>query len=333
MIEAQTIHDIENLCLALLLEIRLSALQAEENGFNNGISINYSPVAANCIFNGRTNQYTPNEFPANGIIAWPNPDPSKFACFLTALSYVYDSLIHDTHLTKRDFYYLDVPLFMNQTNSDQSLDQISGVLQKSRQSLHITAAPRGMLIGPLTVEVERHAISCAQGIPVCSEAINPKCSLKTGLRFVLVVEKESVFARLAACGFAEEHGCALITGKGFPCLATRMVLYRLRKSFPDIPFVCLTDADVYGIQIYWTYRFGSVRSCIERNVAVPSLRYLGLNLSDLRKLDLLDRCGIAISRKDLNRASSMLHQPYAKLCRKVRKKLEDHDQAARLCRN
>ena len=53
--------------------------------------------------------------------------------------------------------------------------------------------------------------------------------------------QESVYARLAQSGFPLKHRGVVVTGKGFPCLATRLFLYKLRRAF-RVPFLCLVDA-------------------------------------------------------------------------------------------
>lgn len=49
----------------------------------------------------------------------------------------------------------------------------------------------------------------------------------------------------------------------------------------EIPLVALMDCDPYGIEIYLTYRCGSIKSAYENaNLAVPALKYLGQLPSD-----------------------------------------------------
>lgn len=48
--------------------------------------------------------------------------------------------------------------------------------------------------------------------------------MRTSAALVVVVEKEGVFARLVEDGFAAQHNALIVTGKGFPDLATRAFL-------------------------------------------------------------------------------------------------------------
>ncbi|KAF9132998.1 endodeoxyribonuclease [Mortierella sp. GBA39] len=102
-------------------------------------------------------------------------------------------------------------------------------------------------------------------------------------RFVLVIEKEATLSNLISLGFCETHGpCILLTGKGFPDQVARQLLKALSEMVLDgIPLVALMDCDPHGIEIYLTYRCGSINSAYENaNLAVPALKCLGQCPSD-----------------------------------------------------
>ena len=52
--------------------------------------------------------------------------------------------------------------------------------------------------------------------------------------YVVVVEKDAVFQRLAEDGFAEETGAILVTAKGMPDMATRAFLHSLCTALPHL---------------------------------------------------------------------------------------------------
>ena len=56
-------------------------------------------------------------------------------------------------------------------------------------------------------------------------------------RFVVVVEKDAVFQRLAAEGFPEATSSILVTARGMPDFATRFFLQMLAEGCPHLVFV------------------------------------------------------------------------------------------------
>nr|CAB3493209.1 unnamed protein product [Digitaria exilis] len=75
----------------------------------------------------------------------------------------------------------------------------------------------------------------ASSIPVSIEAIKDLVSVA---HYILVVEKETVFQRLANDKFCERNRCIVIT--------------------LHLPVYCLVDSDPYGFDILATYKFGSL---------------------------------------------------------------------------
>lgn len=57
-------------------------------------------------------------------------------------------------------------------------------------------------------------------------------------------------------GFSNRFPCVLVTGKGQPDVATRLLLKRLATEFL-LPILALTDADPYGLSILSVYTHGS----------------------------------------------------------------------------
>lgn len=56
-------------------------------------------------------------------------------------------------------------------------------------------------------------------------------------RFVIIVEKDAVFQRLAAEGFPEATSSILVTARGMPDFATRFFLQMLAEGCPHLVFV------------------------------------------------------------------------------------------------
>ncbi len=78
-------------------------------------------------------------------------------------------------------------------------------------------------------------------------------------RFVLVIEKEGIFSRLVEDKFWMRLPCVLITGKGFPDLATRAMVHQVSARF-RLPVYGLADCNPFGLALLLTYKFGSAVS-------------------------------------------------------------------------
>ena len=67
-------------------------------------------------------------------------------------------------------------------------------------------------------------------------------------KFILLVEKDAAFMRLAEDRFYNDYPCIILTAKGQPDVATRLFLKKLKAQL-DLPVLALVDADPYGLKI------------------------------------------------------------------------------------
>lgn len=67
-------------------------------------------------------------------------------------------------------------------------------------------------------------------------------------KFILLVEKDAAFMRLAEDRFYNEYACIILTAKGQPDVATRLFLRQL-KTHLGLPVLALVDSDPYGLKI------------------------------------------------------------------------------------
>ncbi|XP_060188482.1 meiotic recombination protein SPO11-1-like [Lycium barbarum] len=109
-------------------------------------------------------------------------------------------------------------------------------------------------------------------------------------QYVLVVEKESVFQRLANDQFCKRNRCIVITGRGYPDVPTRRFLCLLIDKL-HLPVYCLQmayDATYLRVsEIQWLGVF--VQDC--NNYSIPQQCLLPLTAEDKRKVEaMLPRC-------------------------------------------
>lgn len=163
------------------------------------------------------------------------------------------------HVTKRDLFYTDVKLFKDQTQSDAVLDDVACMVGCTRTSLHVVASDKGLVVGRLQFKEAGDEIDCTR-LGLTGKNIAPHVDRITDIRsdakFVLLVEKEAAYMRLAEDRFYNTFPCILMTGKGQPDVATRVFLNRITSQL-KIPVFALVDADPYGLKILSVYMQGS----------------------------------------------------------------------------
>ncbi|XP_064943421.1 meiotic recombination protein SPO11-1 isoform X1 [Musa acuminata AAA Group] len=222
-------------------------------------------------------------------------------------------LQENKHGSKRDIYYMHPALFLEQAVVDRAINNICILLKCSRQHLNVVPVGRGLVMGWLRFLEAGRKIYCINSpstvypIPVCLEEVEDIVSVA---RFIIVVEKESVFQRLANDRFCERNHCIVITGRGYPDVPTRRFLCLLVQHL-HLPVYCLVDCDPYGFDILMVYRFGSMQMAYDANLLrVPEISWLGVFHSDLQKYHLPDRCLLELTSDDKKKAEAMLLRCY-----------------------
>jgi len=71
--------------------------------------------------------------------------------------------------------------------------------------------------------------------------------------FVLIIEKDTIFQKLLEENCPRALNCILVTGKGYPDVATRMLVKMLSEKL-DLPVYIIVDADPFGVDIMLIYR-------------------------------------------------------------------------------
>lgn len=100
---------------------------------------------------------------------------------------------------------------------------------------------------------DNRVINCEiPGGALIPQIVSNVTSIRTKAKFVLVVEKDSVFQHLLEEKCSRTLNCILVTGKGYPDIATRMLVKLL--SDMDLPVYIVVDADPFGVEIMLIYR-------------------------------------------------------------------------------
>lgn len=159
----------------------------------------------------------------------------------------------------------------------------------SRSALRITSAPKGFVVGPLSLTTQDGVrIDTSHepwSIPGDLTEIAQLRASTARARYFLVVEKHTVFQQLADLNFHRDFATIICTGRGFPDMGTRAFVRLVTDQLGLVPFA-LTDFNPSGIQIFLNYKEGgSAQARAEgEQVVTPSMQWIGLHYEDVRTL-------------------------------------------------
>ena len=207
--------------------------------------------------------------------------------------------------------------FASQDESDPIIEDLEVVLESLREELHLYAQKKGEMVGNITIIDRGDRIDCSRmgsggyGIPSIVEpdviTLDPKlCKAK----FVLHVEKDTVWQRFNEDKFWKKHNCILTHGGGQPPRGVRRLLYRLHAEL-GLPIYCLLDNDPWGYYIYSVIKQGSINLAFEsRRMAVPDAKFIGLRSKDYEACNLSPSVRIALNDADRKRAKQIAEYPW-----------------------
>jgi DNA topoisomerase-6 subunit A len=176
--------------------------------------------------------------------------------------------------------------FDTQDESDPILEDLEVSLGALREELHVFAENRGAMVGNITLIDKGDQIDCRRmgsGGYALPSIVEPdviqfgKCEAK----FVLHVEKGTVWNRFNEDRFWEKHNCILTHGAGQPPRGCRRLLQRLNKEL-GLPIICVLDADPWGHYIYSVIKQGSISLAFESTrLAIPDAKFLGIRAKEI----------------------------------------------------
>ncbi len=205
--------------------------------------------------------------------------------------------------------------FDTQDESDPILEDLEVALGSLREELHVFAENRGAMVGNITVTDKGDDIDCRRmgsGGYAMPSIVEPdviqfkKCEAK----FVLHVEKGTVWNRFNEDRFWEENNCILTHGAGQPPRGCRRLLQRLNQEL-KLPIICLLDCDPWGHYIYSVIKQGSISLAFESSrLAIPEAKFLGIRAKDYVECKLPDAVKIDLTDTDRKRAGEIAAYPW-----------------------
>ncbi len=226
----------------------------------------------------------------------------------TSLRGLYYMLKHTIEGTKEK-------TFDDQSECDTIIEDVEVMLNAIREELHLYAENAGSMVGPITLTDTGDEIDCSRmgsggySIPsiVEPEVVQfGKCDAK----FILHVEKDTVWRRFNEDKFWRTHDCILTHGGGQPPRGVRRLLYRLHNEL-KLPVYCVLDNDPWGYYIYSVLKQGSINLAYEsKRMAIPDARFLGLRSIDFERCELLPSVKINLNDQDIKRAKQIAAYPW-----------------------
>jgi meiotic recombination protein SPO11 len=200
---------------------------------------------------------------------------------------IFQLLKSNLHATKREVFYSDVNLFRDQKYSDKIIEDVSSMLNTTRDSVHVVASARGSAMGRVTIRDGGDLIDLTK-MGTGGWAITPFLDqleiVESDAEFIIMAEKDAAIMRLAEAKYWNRQPCIILTGKGSGDIATRAFLKMLVKEL-EIPAFALVDSDPYGHYIYSVFLRGSKRLSYESPfIATPELKLLGVLSRDLKRV-------------------------------------------------
>src|SRR5689334_11167876 len=207
--------------------------------------------------------------------------------------------------------------FDDQSESDTIIEDLEVLISSLREELHLYADKRGEMVGNIIINDSGDEIDCSRmgsggyGIPSIVEPevikLDPK---KCDAKFILHVEKGTVWQRFNEDKFWRKHNCLLTHGAGQPPRGVRRMLHRLHNEL-GLPVLCVLDNDPWGYYIYSVIKQGSINLAFESaRMAIPGAKFLGLRSIDFERCELSPSVQIAMNDNDRKRAKQIAKYPW-----------------------
>ncbi|MHC5006776.1 MAG: DNA topoisomerase IV subunit A, partial [Planctomycetota bacterium] len=231
----------------------------------------------------------------------------------------------DKTLSLRGMYYKSLhtiagtkeKTFNDQEESDPILEDLEVSVGALREELHVFAKKAGTMVGNITVVDTGDEIDCRRmgsGGYAIPSIVEPEVLQfkKCDAKFILHVEKNTVWSRFNEDKFWKTHKCILTEGGGQPPRGVRRLLRRLHDEL-KLPVYCLLDCDPWGHYIYSVIKQGSINLAFEsQRMAVPDAKFIGLRAGDYERCKLTDDVKISLNDRDITRAKQIAEYPWFK---------------------
>ncbi|CAI0417086.1 unnamed protein product, partial [Linum tenue] len=230
----------------------------------------------------------------------------------------YQILSQEKRVTQRELFYkllCESPdYFSSQLQVNRTIQDVVALLRCSRFSLGIMASSRGVVAGRLVLqEPNQEIVDCSEcgssGYAISGDlSLLDKLIIRSDARYIIVVEKHAIFQRLTEDRIFNHIPSILITAKGYPDIATRFLLHRMSRAFPQLPIFALVDWNPAGLAILCTFKHGSVGMGLEAYRYACNVRWLGVRVDDLQLIP--EESLVPLKPRDLQIAKSLMSSEF-----------------------
>jgi DNA topoisomerase-6 subunit A len=219
------------------------------------------------------------------------------------------------YLLKHTIEGIKEETFDSQDESDPIIEDVEVLLNALREELHVFASNRGTMAGNIVLNDTGDEIDCSRmgsgGYSIPS-IVEPEVVqfLKCDAKFILHVEKDTIWRRFNEDKFWKKHNCILTHGFGQPPRGVRRLLHRMHNEL-KLPLYCVLDNDPWGYYIYSVIKQGSINLAFEsKRMSVPDAKYLGLRSIDFERCGLSSSVQIRLNENDRKRAKQIAKYPW-----------------------
>jgi len=291
----------------------------------NGFSFNVpSRAAGNQLYVPELDRIVLKE--NSNVRSFTGKNQTRKTAIMTRVSQlIYELCIRKIHVTKRDLFYTDVKLFKEQRETDDILEDVACMIGSTRSSLKVVASEKGIVVGRVNFLKDGDFIDCTKmgsGGKAIPPFIDKITDIKGDAKFILLVEKDAAFMRLAEDRFYNQYPCIILTAKGQPDVATRLFLKKVKTTL-NIPVLAMVDSDPYGLKILSVYTSGSKNMSYDSaSLTTRDIKWLGVRPSDLDKYNIPDQCRLEMTEHDIKTGKELLKEDFIKKNPEWMKELE-----------
>lgn len=119
-----------------------------------------------------------------------------FTVVIHILCEIYKLLSQNSTCTKRELYYRDVELLKNMSTVDRALNDISMLLNVQQWEMGVLTSSKGLIAGNLKIISANDVLDFSNAPGSVPHDPSDIIRFETNAKYVLVVEKDTVFQRL-----------------------------------------------------------------------------------------------------------------------------------------
>jgi DNA topoisomerase VI subunit A len=234
----------------------------------------------------------------------------QYTQMICVIAIVYELIKTNRTMSLRDVYYSLKHVFNNQSQCDNIILDIGKYLLLRRHEMGIIPSAKGLIAGPISWSFNGISDSSDDNndddiVMICADSegggalISPKWtatplhliniklnnSHSLPVTHVLVIEKEGIYRRLCEDHFYERScnkdgteivsgavgSVILVTGCGYPDIATRSCVTKISLKFPSLIIVGVCDYNPYGASLMLCYKQCSMNSRMNYETSCMSM--------------------------------------------------------------